>query len=143
MSARLKCLQTIIAANGANKPGSEPSLDALGIKINEAEVLVRSGAAAWADPVAVAAEPAVVPVTDPVPVEAELAGVMGADGTVRELEEMKRAELMDLAEAIGVPRAAGMNKQQLVDAILAERVKIDANEASAFSGGDDDAGAEG
>lgn len=149
MSTRLKCLQTIIGANGVNKPGAEPTLEQLGIKTNEAEVLVRSGAAAWADPVAVA-DPAPAPaVTEPAPavvepaasgdtVEATLAGVVDADGSVRDLEEMKRAELLKIAEGMEIPRASGMNKQQLVDAIRAERVEIDPADAV-----DADAGAEG
>lgn len=149
MSARLKCLQTIIGANGVNKPGAEPTLEQLGIKTNEAEVLVRSGAAAWADPVAVA-DPAPAPaVTDTAPavvepaasgdtVEATLAGVVDADGSVRDLEEMKRAELVEIAEGMEIPRASGMNKQQLVDAIRAERVEIDPADAVGA-----DAGAEG
>lgn len=144
MSARLKCLQTIIAKNGANKPGSEVSLDVLGIKTNDAEVLVRSGAAAWAKSAPASAEPAPAPApaqvmlppaaTDaPAPVavdetnvvEGSLAGVVDADGSVRDLEEMKRAELLEIAEGMDIPRASGMNKQQLIDAIKAEIVEID------------------
>lgn len=118
MSARLKCLQTIIAKNGANKPDSEVSLDVLGIKTNEAEVLVRSGAAAWAKSAPVAVDETNV-------VEGSLAGVVDADGSVRDLEEMKRAELLEIAEGMDIPRASGMNKQQLIDAIKAESVEID------------------
>lgn len=144
MSARLKCLQTIIAKNGANKPGSEVSLDVLGIKTNEAEVLVRSGAAAWAKSAPASAEPAGAPAPAqvmlppaapeaPAPaavdetnvVEGSLAGVVDADGSVRDLEEMKRAELLEIAEGMDIPRASGMNKQQLIDAIKAESVEID------------------
>ena len=144
MSARLKCLQTIIAKNGANKPGSEVSLDVLGIKTNEAEVLVRSGAAAWAKSAPASAEPAPAPAPAqvmlptaateaPAPVavdetnvvEGSLAGVVDADGSVRDLEEMKRAELLEIAEGMDIPRASGMNKQQLIDAIKAESVEID------------------
>lgn len=144
MSARLKCLQTIIAKNGANKPGSEVSLDVLGIKTNEAEVLVRSGAAAWAKSAPASAEPAPAPAPAqvmlppaateaPAPVavdetnvvEGSLAGVVDADGSVRDLEEMKRAELLEIAEGMDIPRASGMNKQQLIDAIKAEIVEID------------------
>lgn len=148
MSARLKCLQTIITKNGANKPGSEVSLDVLGIKTNEAEVLVRSGAAAWAKSAPASAEPAPAPAGAPAPaqvmqpaaapeapapvavdetnvVEGSLAGVVDADGSVRDLEEMKRAELLEIAEGMDIPRASGMNKQQLIDAIKAESVEID------------------
>lgn len=144
MSARLKCLQTIIAKNGANKPGSEVSLDVLGIKTNEAEVLVRSGAAAWAKSAPASAEPAGAPAPAqvmlppaapeaPAPVavdetnvvEGSLAGVVDADGSVRDLKEMKRAELLEIAEGMEIPRASGMNKQQLIDAIKAESVEID------------------
>ena len=148
MSARLKCLQTIIAKNGANKPGSEVSLDVLGIKTNEAEVLVRSGAAAWAKSAPASAEPAPAPAGASAPaqvmlppaapeapapaavdetnvVEGSLAGVVDADGSVRDLEEMKRAELLEIAEGMDIPRASGMNKQQLIDAIKAESVEID------------------
>lgn len=148
MSARLKCLQTIIAKNGANKPGSEVSLDVLGIKTNEAEVLVRSGAAAWAKSAPASAEPAPAPAGASAPaqvmlppaapeapapaavdetnvVEGSLAGVVDADGSVRDLKEMKRAELLEIAEGMEIPRASGMNKQQLIDAIKAESVEID------------------
>lgn len=130
MSARLKCLQTIIGANGVNKPGAEPTLEQLGIKTNEAEVLVRSGAAAWA-------KSAPVAVDETNAVEGELAGVVDADGKVIDLEDMKRGELVEIAEAMDI-KTAGMNKQQIVDAIRAERVEIDADAAAPSE--DDDAG---
>lgn len=160
MSARLKCLQTIIGANGVNKPGAEPTLEQLGVKTNEAEVLVRSGAAAWAKSAPASAEPAPAPAGAPAPaqvmlppaapeapapvavdetnvVEGELAGVVDADGKVVDLEDMKRGELVEIAEAMDI-KTAGMNKQQIVDAIRAERVEIDADAAAPSE--DDDAG---
>lgn len=69
--------------------------------------------------------PAPVAVDETNVVEGSLAGVVDSDGSVRDLEEMKRAELLEIAEGMDIPRASGMNKQQLIDAIKAESVEID------------------
>lgn len=158
MSSKIKCLQTIIGNNGSNRPGSVVSLDALGITRGDAEVLVDTSAAVWAkgddahaDEPAADIDPAAVlpvPESDPavmlapaqpdvadappaaVPADAILAGVVDAGGNVVALEDMKRADLAEIAKDLGI-KINGMDKQQIVDAIRAEKVDLPDDDSEA------------
>lgn len=124
-SLKLHCLHTIIGSNGANRPGSEPTLAELGVELKDAEALVASGAARWAEPAAEA--PA-----------AFLAGVQDADGTVRELSGLLKAELLEIAKGMEIAGCEAMTKPELIAAIQAEEVELVEEPAAA----DAEAGAE-
>ncbi len=55
---------------------------------------------------------------------AALAGVQDADGTTRELSEMTKAELLEIAKGLEIEGLTAMNKAELVAAIQAEEVLI-------------------
>lgn len=122
-SLKLHCLHTIIGSNGANRPGSEPTLAELGVDLKDAETLVASGAARWAEPAAEA--PA-----------AFLAGVQDADGTVRDLSELKKAELLEIAKGMEIAGCEAMTKPELIAAIQAEEVELVEEPAAAEAGAD-------
>lgn len=55
---------------------------------------------------------------------ATLAGVQEADGTVRALAEMTKAELLEIATGMEITGASSMTKAALIEAIEAEEVVI-------------------
>lgn len=60
-------------------------------------------------------------------VEATLAGVADKDGNVTDLKAMKKDELIQIASDMGIEGAADMTKAQLIAAIEAEPVLVEAN----------------
>ena len=55
---------------------------------------------------------------------AKLVGVQDAPGETRALSEMTKAELLEIAQGMGIEGAAGMTKAALIEAIEAEDVVI-------------------
>lgn len=94
--------------------GTEPKSVAPGKSYQEddkvADQLIRAGAARLAE----AEEP----------VTGKLAGVVDGDGGTRNLQELKKAELLEIAKGMEIEGADGMTKAELIAAIEAEEVEV-------------------
>lgn len=63
------------------------------------------------------------PAAPAAPAVGHLAGVQDPDGTVRELADLRKDELLKIAEGMGIEGFAKMTKPQLVEAIKKEEVE--------------------
>lgn len=106
MTIAIKCLNTVVAGGEYHRPGSVVHIDAAGISEAEARVLVSGGFAAWHD----------APVAAIAPEPSQEATIASAPAEV-DLSDLKKAELVDMANAAGIEGAAKLNKDELIAAL--------------------------
>lgn len=104
MTIAIKCLNTVVAGGEYHRPGSVVHIDAAGISEAEARVLVSGGFAMWSD----------APAAPAAPIEASQ--VADTEPKVY-LDAMKKAELVEMANAAGIEGAAKLNKDELIAAL--------------------------
>lgn len=139
---QLKLLHSIVTQRGQFLPPKVVSIADMGISPEEARVLVRRGFAEDYNPEAAPAE-LVAPVGGPEVtnvqtivstdadgqpgadlVEGTLAGVVGDDGKAVDLDDMRKAELVELAAGMGID-TDGKTKAELIADIKATPVFAD------------------
>lgn len=109
---KLTAVHEIVYTNGAGKRAiAAPGTDFDLADRAQIDLLLRVGAAREARSL-------------PAAEVATLAGVQDADGATRELSEMTKAELLEIAKGLEIEGLTAMNKAELVAAIQAEEVLI-------------------